>query len=445
MKKMPETWNRKLDTLIPWVFSFIGALAGVFCGAAIGILLARTGTIPAVIGNGLFFLLVFSGGCLGLRLGLKIRHIRIELPGKHRMTAILCAMLIFVAGAAGQCLFMMDTEDYTIRTGGDTVDLVLLLDGSSSMDSLGYQEARNDAAAEFIESLNEDTMLQVIGYHGGIISAYTSYLLEMTDDNKEALVDLVRDMDSVGTTNYNTALSAALETLTGSDAREDSVKAVILLTDGFEGDLDSDTISSFEASGAMLFTVRITTSGSDTQIRDLIDLAESSGGFDLALMPDASGDISSGDLSEAFADAFAEASEFSGKKLVFSGTIMLYDEHEEDLTLWQILVRFVTILLCMIAASLVYYGRTDRHSLGKNAVCALLLSVLLIILGDSFLFLRMLPIALLLGTAFVSMEITEIPEDDGETGSGDGPGRQADRGQGDVSEDPLPEEDIFYV
>lgn len=416
---------KKIKNSLPvWLLSF----AGAFIGAAIPLCIARFGNfsgIGSVVLNALFFLMMFAGGYAGMRVAFKLLHIKIRNTPKRILALVLCAVLITGAGGGGQALFMLTRTLYT--TGGE-VDVVLLLDVSASMSSYGYVNTRNEAAEEFVNGLDESTYLQVATYDGDIVNS--SDLLAMSDDadddsngvsNRDEVLDIINSAGVGGGTDYTVALSQAVETLTGSSARDDSVKLAILLTDGSDGTVNSDIVSEFNESGIVLFCVCIggaeledesessqgesgsddtgTADDDDDQLNTLIALALSSGGEYIPV--DSSASKESGqEMLEAFENAFGQALEYA--EAGFEGNIMALGT---EFTVYQMLVMFITFAACAILFALGYYAKANGASLIVNLICALLAVILMIILQKPVL--RLLIAAAFIGAAFVSLDLEE--------------------------------------
>lgn len=135
--------------------------------------------------------------------------------------------------------------------------MVLLLDASGSMDMSGYSHPRTQAACQFVDSLSVDCRIQAVSF--AAIVLHRSPLSDMDGSGKAVVKDFIQNVDSIGPTDFNAPLRAALDTL-AQEGREGCHHAVLLLTDG-EGDLSNDVIRSYQNSGVKVFTIPIGASG----------------------------------------------------------------------------------------------------------------------------------------------------------------------------------------
>ena len=218
--------------VLSWIFSLAGALLGSQLVAAMYDNV--NGPMEHALWGGAVFLAIYIGGFAGLSLSLRFGRWRARRPRGWLVSFILCGALIFAAGAGGQALFMVTREEVVVST--DKVDMVLLLDASSSMDSAGYDAPRTEAASQFVDTVGEDNRLQAVSFASTVLDS--TDLLYMDSTGKQELKDFIASIDSIGQTDFNAPLRLAVDTLT-AEARPDVNRAILLLTDG-EGDLDSD-------------------------------------------------------------------------------------------------------------------------------------------------------------------------------------------------------------
>lgn len=361
--------------LIPWSREGLGAPAGriLWCGA--------------------FFLAVFLGGFLGLSLWMRLNKTgKIVRPRGWPAAALLSAALLFAAGAGGQALFMYTTEEVSVSAG---VDMVLLLDASGSMDASGYSAPRTQAACQFVDSLSDDCRVQAVSFAAIVLGR--SPLSDMDGGGKAVVKDFIQGVDSVGPTDFNAPLRAALDTL-DQEGREDCHHAVLLLTDG-EGELADDVVRSCRDSGVRVFTIRIGASGASSgQARALEDFARSTGGFDACLTPGPDGSVEASDLLASFQEAFQAIHEtrvtMNGDVLIQGGRISVY----------QFLVRLVTLMVCSALFGLGYFGRLQRPALGPNLACGLVLDALFCFINTPGRTVCALILCILMGSALVSLK-----------------------------------------
>lgn len=379
--------------VLSWIFSLAGALLGSQLVAAMYDNV--NGPMEHALWGGAVFLAIYIGGFAGLSLSLCFGRWRARRPRGWLISFILCGALIFAAGAGGQALFMVTREEVVVST--DKVDMVLLLDASSSMDSAGYDAPRTEAASQFVDAVGEDNRLQAVSFASTVLDS--TDLLYMDSTGKQELKDFIASIDSIGQTDFNAPLRLAVDTLT-AEARPDVNRAILLLTDG-EGDLDSDVAQDIQAGGIMFFSVRISKSSTTgSQARALIDLSNATGGFDTRLKPAADGSVDTAALLESFNNAFEASTE---NRVSMEEDLLI---SSEETSLYQFAVRLVTLLLCALLFGVGYFTQFRAKKLLLNLGSGVLLAVLITLLGgqvDTCLTLA----CLLLGTAYVSFELNE--------------------------------------
>ena len=369
--------------VLSWIFSLAGALLGSQLVAAMYDNV--NGPMEHALWGGAVFLAIYIGGFAGLSLSLCFGRWRARRPRGWLISFILCGALIFAAGAGGQALFMVTREEVVVST--DKVDMVLLLDASSSMDSAGYDAPRTEAASQFVDAVGEDNRLQAVSFASTVLDS--TDLLYMDSRGKQELKDFIASIDSIGQTDFNAPLRLAVDTLT-AEARPDVNRAILLLTDG-EGDLDSDVAQDIQAGGIMFFSVRISKSSTTgSQARALIDLSNATGGAD--------GSVDTAALLESFNNAFEASTE---NRVSMEEDLLI---SSEETSLYQFAVRLVTLLLCALLFGVGYFTQFRAKKLLLNLGSGVLLAVLITLLGgqvDTCLTLA----CLLLGTAYVSFEL----------------------------------------
>lgn len=384
----------KKFSISAWIFSLLGAGLGAAAAAYVFAMLSSGSGEPSsarlIFWSGIFFLAVFLGGFLGMTLAFRF-------SGKYtvcrkrgwQITFLLSAALLFGTGAAGQALFMYSREKVVVPA---SVDIVLLLDYSYSMEQSGYDEARTEAACQFVDILDEECCLQVIPYTVIVKNEEISSFLMMDDQGKREMKDFIRSIDITGATDFNEPLKKAKETL-DEKGRSGAYKTVILLTDG-ESYLDSDVTGAYISSDIIVFSVCINSSGVlSYNAQELADFAVNTGGFDLQITPDASGNVDAVVLLDAFWDAFESTSEM---KDTMSNHLLIYSE---STSVYQFIVRLITMLICAVLFALGYFGKISLPGAASGLVCGTLLAVLLS-LGISYIF-NILMICLLMASAFV--------------------------------------------
>lgn len=375
---------------LAWPLSFLGGVLGAVLMMP-GLILSPATPLGRTLWSGGFFLAVFLGGFVGLTVALALsRRYKVRRPRAWPVALILCAALVFGVGAGGQWLFMYSKETVVLPA---EVDMVLLLDASGSMDSYGYSEPRTEAACQFVDSLDEDCRLQVVSFAGWVLDS--TNLLTMDDAGKDAAKAMIRSIDSVGMTDFNAPLQTAMDTLT-TRAREGVNRAVVLLTDG-EGELSQRVISAYLDSDIKVMTIRISTAARPTaEAQALISFAQGTGGFDARLTPQSGGGIDASDMLAAFEDAFQASTEtrtnMAEDLLVCSAGNSLY----------QILIRVATLLLCALLFGIGYFSRILRLGILFDLLCGLAAALLLTLLGGLPYIVCALVLCVLLAGSFVA-------------------------------------------
>lgn len=384
--------SRKKFSLSAWIASLGGALLGA------AIIAPENWTLDSstdrILWAGAFFLVVFFCGFLGLQLALQLsRKYKVERPRGWVVSMLLAGALLFCSGACGQALFMYSREAITIPA---EVDMVLLLDASGSMDSAGYDRPRTEAGCQFVDSLDEKNRLQAISFASTVLN--NTQLLVTDDAGRETLKQFIYGIDSIGMTNFNDPLYEALDTLE-DEGREKCNHAVILLTDG-AGDIDQNVIDEYLDTDIKVFSIRIDNSPVlDYQAQALADFAAATGGFDAQLIPNADGSINTADLLTAFQNAFQATSE---TRLKMSEDLLVCTENT---TLWQFIVRAVTLMICSAIFGFGYFGRINVKSLSLHAIVGFTLAVLISILGNAGYSACVFLLCLLMAAAYVTLNL----------------------------------------
>ena len=374
-----------LNWLVSLLLAFLGALF------MFGMIDNVNWTSEHIFWGGAFFAVVFLCGFAGFQISLLLmkRHFRIIHSPRWVAALIVCAVLMFAVGAGGQALFMLSSQETTINS---TVDIVLLLDASGSMDTYGYSHARTDAATQFVDTVSEDTYMQAVSFASIVLDS--TELLPMDVTGKQTLKGFIDDIDSVGMTDFDLPIVQAIDTLS-SAGRQDSSKAIILLTDG-EGEFSASTSQALLDANIRLFSIRIDASGSDSQEKQaLIDLSERSGGFDTRLVPGADGSIDATELLEAFQSAFEASTQ---REIVMRQELLACSD---DVTLYQFVIRLATFVICSVIFGIGYFAQFKIGMVICNAISGAVAAVLVTISGGGY-FLCAVFISALLAAAYTA-------------------------------------------
>lgn len=380
-----------------WVLSGASALGALCAMLLLTMQMENAMDTPAgrAVWVGAFFLMMFVFGFCALQLAMLLsRKYKVERPRLWWAAFLLACVLVFGIGFGGQYLFMYSKEEVVVPA---EVDMVLLLDASGSMESYGYIEPRNDAACQFVDSLDEHCRLQAVAFAGRVMDS--TQLLKTDSANKAVLKQMISAIDASGITDFNEPLKLAKDTL-DSQGRPDCNKAVILLTDG-DSPLDPDVINMYVNSDIRVFSIRIS---SDSILianaQALADFAQNTGGSDTQLTPNPDGSIDTADMVKAFRDAFEATSE---TEVNMRKDLIIYAE--DGVTMWQFVIRALVIVLCAVIIGIGYFGVISLPSAISSGVMGLITAILVTVLEGVGYFLCELVVVLLVGTGYVFLDL----------------------------------------
>lgn len=276
--------------------------------------------------------------------GIRAKKITVHRPFNRLSSFVIAIIGSLVLGGVGQVIYDMGSK--TVTTVG-TKDVVLLLDGSSSMN--GYKEPCVDAACVLVDSLDEDCRVQVVSFAAKVLGE-TDFLY-MDASGKSEVQRFMQNIDVTGGTNFDAALDVAMDTLE-DNAQKDRGQAVILLTDG-DGPLSDNVKKSYQSSDVKLYTIRITGNFSNSGASELLQLVQATGGFDTEVSVTGNGQVDADEMIEAFRNAFAgsQETESTDRLLLFA----CFDSWIGAPTP-LLLLRLVIFGLYSILIAWVYYG-----------------------------------------------------------------------------------------
>ncbi len=108
------------------------------------------------------------------------------------------------------------------------VDLILVIDQSGSLGTVGAWDDLQAAATEFIQNFNDDIdQLGLVSFQTRAADRF-----QIAHGFRVSLASEISGMSSAGWTNYGEGLRLAHGQITSSDVRERSVKVVVFFTDG---------------------------------------------------------------------------------------------------------------------------------------------------------------------------------------------------------------------
>lgn len=340
----------KFDVLMLLLSLVMAFLGGIVCFLVYNEGITDTAA-GRILWSGMLFSVPLACGLGGVCIVERIRAKKMRLRTKIRrgISLLLALGAGFLIGAVGQALFMISWQE----TFG-AADIVLLLDGSSSMRD--YKEPVAEAAGELIDSLREECAVQVVSFSGNVLGK--TELVPMDAAGKQKTKAFIDAIDVIGGTNFNAALSTAMETLDDASAAGRG-QAVIMLTDG-RGELDAELIRDYYKSDIAVYTIRISTAeAEDADTRALIQFAEQTGGFDILVSVGADGKVRTDTMIEAFSKAFEAA-----KGMGMGDQMMIYDNKQLN---WpRFLVRLAAMVSYAVLAAWVYYGRPHPAGLLIN-------------------------------------------------------------------------------
>ena len=343
------------------------------CGCAVCLFMLETtadNPFGRILWSGLFFSVPLLCGVAGSYLSELIhrRKFSVKRTGSRLVSAVLAAVLGFGIGAGGQALYMFSITENEER---QAVDLVLLLDGSGSM-----QDKKEDcfqAAEDLIRGMEEENRAAAAAFAAVVLGS--TDLTDMDETGKDELTEFIRGIDIVGGTDFEAPLNLAADLLLDRKT-EGRRQAVILLSDG-EGPVSEETEERYISEGIALYTVRIV---SDNEIRPdeqrVIDLAQNTGGSDTEIRAGEDGSVRVEELLEAFRGAVRRTggTEMSDRMLVYGETGKGF--------LWCAFIRILVCLLYAVLAGYVYYRKMNRTQLAGNLISGMILAGLIIVSGQ---------------------------------------------------------------
>lgn len=343
------------------------------CGCAVCLFMLETtadNPFGRILWSGLFFSVPLLCGVAGSYLSELIhrRKFSVKRTGRRLVSVALAAVLGFGIGAGGQALYMLSITESEER---QAVDLVLLLDGSGSM-----QDKKEDcfqAAEDLIRGMEEENRAAAAAFAAVVLG--NTDLTDMDETGKDELTEFIRGIDIVGGTDFEAPLNLAADLLLDQKA-EGRRQAVILLSDG-EGPVSEETEKRYISENIALYTVRIV---SDDEIRPdeqrVIDLAQNTGGSDTEIRAGEDGSVRVEELLEAFRGAVSRTggAEMSDRMLVYGETGKGF--------LWCAFIRILVCLLYAVLAGYVYYRKMNRTQLVGNLISGMILAVLIIVSGQ---------------------------------------------------------------
>lgn len=352
----------------------------------------------------LWFALPLTLGLLGVEAGLALKHKRFRPVRKRSLLAGLLAALLLGAaiGGGGGVLCMMEfqtvveippsdgknppkvdppeddppeedppeddppEEEDPPETTLELKHVVLLVDASDSARVDG--EKSRLAACRVIDILSEDASMQVAFFAYAPAAEdvrYKTDYLQLENEVKEEFQEFIQNTDIVGGTSFEGPIQLALETLKGRFSDEEPA-AIIMLTDG-DSPLSQETRDAVLESGVQLCLIR-TNPAQTLDAKQLVQLAEATGGGDLSVRDIARGGNSATEAYTGSVQAKAQSDTAQGEKrldLTFGESLPL-DGFGEDFTVWRVAVCIITYILYAVLATVVYYRRLTLAGLAGS-------------------------------------------------------------------------------
>lgn len=357
-----------------------------------------SGTIAKALLVGACFALPALAAFICIHISAKVRQrkVKIELPALISGGTALMLILSFAAGFIGQLVYSFRINKEVTVTEGNS-DIVLLLDDSGSM--VPYTTNVRTASAAFVEGLSEKSRL-ALGIFAEVIGSFED-LVVMDDAGKQKIKDSFDPKYRfAGGTNFDIALQKASECLSATD--EDTVKAVVMVTDGCDDVVSQNIQKHYINNDIKLYTIRIAGSeGKETQ--DLIDFVNKTGGFDTSIDMNSDPDAGLHELIDAFASITGSVE--SETKTEFSDGLLVYDE---DLAAYKAVVRLIFIFILTLLVQLLYFRNISVKTVIANIITSVLACALLTFAVEiSGVIVTVTASAALIFTAFAQMNIGE--------------------------------------
>ncbi len=375
--------KKKFDFLGLALTSLLSFL-GVFLVVQIYRCIPQDSSAAAVFVGALLLTVPMLLGFLGMRLSMWIRRRKYRMKKPKAAAGRLLAVMLAAAilGAAGQLLFEVEWQTYTVDTKVDAPmkgrHIVLLMDISGSMKN--EKDACIEAACQLIGGMDETTTMQVIAFASAVTERCTSAYLPLTPENKDTLQEMIRSVNMAGGTNFNQPLDMAIKTL-HDDMDPEYRSMILMLTDGKDSVENSirDTLTDPDC-GIELFTARITDGSDfkDQNVQALIDLAVR----DFPIVQQTDGSVDMSDVLDTFLAAVnhQKTIQEEHKKLALGSDFIL------DFSLgyrtaefwWRPVVQMAVFTLYAVLVSAAYYGKPDRTSLLLNLTAGLVTGLALV-------------------------------------------------------------------
>lgn len=321
-----------------------------------------------ILWTGLFFCVPFVGSLLGsfLAEGIHRRRFVVFRRGSRAVTLAAAALLSFLVGAGGQYLYMLSPVE-----SHSAVDMVLLLDGSGSME--GKKEPCAQAAEALLGQMDEQSRAQVVAFAACVLG--NTELLPLDEEGRKTMTEFIEKIDIIGGTEFGQPLTFALDSLE-KNKEKGRMQAVLLLSDG-EGPVPDTLEEKYKKKNVVLYTIRMDAGNQETETaRRMAQFAQNTGGFDTKIQVDEKGQVDTKELTEAFLKAFSATKELGlGEGMLVFGKV-------KGNFLLCLLVRVLTFVICGILVGAVYYRRLSKEQALGNAAAGLVLSALVMVLGQ---------------------------------------------------------------
>lgn len=282
------------------------------------------------------------------------KRMKIRIPRFASVLSVAVILFSFAAGFAGQILYSLKTEDTEpdISTVDINSDIVIMLDDSGSMyidpDTANITRS---AAISFVDSLPSSSRCGA-GIFSHRVGEFQD-LVQLDIQGKNTIKDFFSNAYLGGATDFDSALIAAYDCLM-NHKDENTNKAVIFITDG-DALISDSTKSKYLDNGIKLYSIRI--SSSQTLADDLVEFAENTGGSDFLIDSDSGTIADEKQLTDAFTTITTEVE--IEKTIESTNGLIIYDE---DISFYKVIIRFITILLIVILAQLLYFGHISALS-----------------------------------------------------------------------------------
>ena len=295
-----------------------------------------------------FFMIPFVLGLVGVVVAqwLRGRTRNIRYRGSRLISFLLATVGAFVFGTGMQALYMLDISGNKAAAETGPSDIMVLIDCSGSMD--GCMGTCKEAAIALIEQMDAVNSAQLIPFCDVILDGGLDMTL-MDDTGKSQMIACIEALQPNGGTSFDQALLTADAEFANSPSGNQN-RAVIMITDCY-GDVSAQIKDLYYNSKIPVYSVSIVDKGLiyEWMRAGYVDFIEKTGGFDVAIEKDASGNINLSELTDALTDAYSSIKLHvdTDEVIVFFGA--------DQFTFFRALIRLITLIGYAVLTAYTYY------------------------------------------------------------------------------------------